>query len=390
MGYRFLTADRIYPVTSAPIDGGIVVMNGDIVEEILPANSVEKSKTEFFPGILIPGFINTHCHLELSHLKGVASTGTGLHAFLKDVLNHRNANEEIILQAIHEGDEYMWSNGIQAVGDICNKYDSFPTKERSRIRYYSFLEVFDFHSASLREQMIQNASEILSKVHGDVVAVPHASYSVSLELFSWLRQTYQPSKTISIHNQETKAEDELFLTGTGPFIDFFDHYKFPSHTSGGTKISAMEYILPHLKGEGRRLFVHNTHTSKKDIELAHRSFDQVYWTTCPNANLYIENELPQYKNFLETEAKMTIGTDSLTSNWQLSIWEEMKTILKLQSYIPFETALQWATINGAQALGYEKEMGSFEKGKKPGVVNINVVPMEGVVIDGGSVARRMV
>jgi cytosine/adenosine deaminase-related metal-dependent hydrolase len=71
---------------------------------------------------------------------------------------------------------------------------------------------------------------------------------------------------------------------------------------------------------------------------------------------------------------MTIGTDSLTSNWQLSILEEMKTISKYQSYIPFDTLLQWATLNGARALGMEQELGSIEAGKKPGLLLLTYDP----------------
>jgi cytosine/adenosine deaminase-related metal-dependent hydrolase len=63
----------------------------------------------------------------------------------------------------------------------------------------------------------------------------------------------------------------------------------------------------------------------------------IFWATCPNANLYIENRLPDYKIFLDADAIVTIGTDSLTSNWQLSIWEEIKTIRKYQSFVKLES-----------------------------------------------------
>ena len=75
---------------------------------------------------------------------------------------------------------------------------------------------------------------------------------------------------------------------------------------------------------------------------------------------------------MDADAKMTIGTDSLTSNWQLSILDEMKTIAKYQSYIPFETIIRWATLNGAEALGFEKDLGSLEVGKTPGLNLLNL------------------
>jgi aminodeoxyfutalosine deaminase len=114
--------------------------------------------------------------------------------------------------------------------------------------------------------------------------------------------------------------------------------------------------------------VHNTLSTRDDVRAAQNQLGQSFWVSCPNANLYIENRLPNYQVFLDTDATVCIGTDSLTSNWQLSIWEEMKAIARYQSYVPFQTMLRWATLNGARALGFEQEIGSIEPGKTPGLV----------------------
>jgi cytosine/adenosine deaminase-related metal-dependent hydrolase len=84
-----------------------------------------------------------------------------------------------------------------------------------------------------------------------------------------------------------------------------------------------------------------------------------------------------YQHFIDRGARVTIGTDSLTSNWQLSVFEEMRTIARYQSYVPFDTLLKWATINGAQALGFEDELGTIEVGKTPGIVNLSSDPNDG-------------
>ena len=125
--------------------------------------------------------------------------------------------------------------------------------------------------------------------------------------------------------------------------------------------------------------MHNTLSTDQDIAAAQKWSNHVYWATCPNANLYIENRLPNYKYFIESNAKLTIGTDSLTSNWQLSVWEEIKTISRYQSYIDFPTLIQWATKNGAEALGMEDKLGTIEIGKTPG---INLVELELIKEDG--------
>jgi aminodeoxyfutalosine deaminase len=130
--------------------------------------------------------------------------------------------------------------------------------------------------------------------------------------------------------------------------------------------------MENMNPQQRTLFVHNTMTRPEDIAAAQAWSDRVYWATCPNANLFIENRLPNYRHFLEASARMTIGTDSLTSNWQLSVLEEMKTIARYQSYVPVETLLRWATLNGAEALGFDADLGSIEVGKRPGLNLLNL------------------
>ena len=147
------------------------------------------------------------------------------------------------------------------------------------------------------------------------------------------------------------------------------------------------YALTHMNPAQRTLFVHNTLSNRADIEAAQNWSNQVYWATCPNANLYIENRLPDYSAFLDKEARMTIGTDSLTSNWQLSILEEIKTIARYQSYVPFPTLLRWATLNGAEALGFADTLGSLEVGKTPGILQLQGFSPKGQILNTASVRR---
>ena len=94
---------------------------------------------------------------------------------------------------------------------------------------------------------------------------------------------------------------------------------------------------------------------------------------CPNANLYIENTLPPVEMLIKNNCSITLGTDSIASNWSLNILDEMKTLQNHFSFLSLEKLLQWATVNGARALQMDKIFGSFEKGKKPGIVLIENV-----------------
>ncbi len=390
MSMRYLSADWIYPVSSPRIEHGVIVMEGEKIIDITTRTNVDPGKIEYHKGIIIPGFINTHCHLELSHLKGRIATGTGLLEFIKGVVSLREVPQQEIDEAIVIADNYMWSQGIQAVGDICNKKDTFSVKRRSRIKYYSFVEMFDFLQDHRTDELTKGYKEAYAEAPHPKSAVPHAPYSVSPTLYRQINQFNSGKVTVSIHNQELQAEEDLFRNGNGGFIDFYKNFGLNIDHFQKTGNSSLHSVLEYLDPSQRTLFVHNTLTTADDIKEAQSWSNNVFWSTCPNANLYIENKLPNYSSFINAGSKMTIGTDSLTSNWQLSMLEEMKTISKYQSFIPFDTLLQWATINGAEALGMEDHFGSLENGKHPGVILLTFNPEKDKLTDSSVEIRRLI
>lgn len=372
MKVRKISANKIHTISGEVLENGVLVINPN--NKILAVDKLEDhdpSGIEMYEGEIIPGLINTHCHLELSHLKGAAATGTGLLPFLNAVVSLRNYPEEEILQAIQDGDEEMREGGIVAVGDICNKLDTAETKRNSSIQYHSFVEMFDFMQDSMTQKTFDDYMKVYegqADGNGNVKsAVPHAPYTVSKELFRKINQVNKAGQTVSIHNQETVHEDNLFLHKQGGFLDFYKGFNFSLDHFNPTGQTSIHYAMENMDSNCKTLFVHNTMTGPEDIQAAKAWNKKVYWATCANANLYIENRMPNYRHFIEQNAKMTIGTDSLTSNWKLSVLDEMKTILKYQSYLDFETVLKWATLNGAEALGFEDKLGSLEVGKSPGI-----------------------
>lgn len=372
-----ISADYIFPVATDPIKEGVIVLddNGKILS-IDERKDHDAASLEIHKGVIVPGFVNTHCHLELSHMKNKVATGTTLIPFISSVVKFRDIPQEEIDAAIEKADQEMYDNGIVAVGDICNKLDTAAIKTKSPIRYYSFIEMFDFLQESWAATEFEKYKTVYdgqSSSNGNQKSVvPHAPYSVSKNLFQLINEVNENNSTVSIHNQETPAENEFFEKKTGGFIDFYKNFQIPITDWNPIGKPSIHYALANMNPNVRTLLVHNTMCTSDDISAAHQWSDKVYWATCANANLYIENRLPNYQLFLDANAKMTIGTDSLTSNWQLSVLDEMKTISKYQSYVSFETLLRWATLNGAEALGYEKDLGSLEIGKTPGLNLLNL------------------
>ena len=359
---RYLTSDIIFTAFSSPIYDGVIVVDDDgKIADLLDDNQqIDSANLEYFKGALCPGFINTHCHLELSHLQGELAPKTGLPHFINSIGQIRKASQRRKDDALKLADIQMYNNGIVAVADISNTADSFSSKANSAIYYYTFIELFSSNPHKA-EEVFERGLKLSELCNTPNSLTPHANYSVSLPLFEKIRH-HNKGEIISIHSQETSEEDTMFLNGTGKLLSQLiakDFFKYTGKT-------ALQSTLPLLP-ESPILLVHNTFTKKEDMTEAISNFDKLYWCTCPKANLYIENQLPNYQQFIDAQVKMTIGTDSLASNDTLSILEEMKTI---QSYVSLDLLMEWACKNGAEFLGLDA-LGTLKKGKMPGINYIN-------------------
>jgi cytosine/adenosine deaminase-related metal-dependent hydrolase len=379
MSYRKLKADHLFTGTEMLSSDKVLITksNGEIVEIVGEENA--GGDVEIFKGILSPGFINAHCHLELSHMKGLIPERTGLVDFVFKVVTERHFEDEEILSAIEKAEDEMIQNGIVAVGDICNNILTLPQKQKGRLAYYNFIEAsgwlptiakprFERSLHIYKEFSILNSQfSILNSI------VPHASYSVSKQLWKLIAPYFQ-NRVVSIHNQETLFEDELFIQGSGDFVRMYELMNIDNSHHQPTKKSSLQSYYYNLSKAPSIILVHNTFTRQEDIDFVkeNRSAEQlVSFCLCANANKYIEDALPPIKMIMQNNCNIILGTDSLASNWSLSLLDEMKTIKKNFPAVPLDEMLKWATINGAKALQMDKQLGSFEKGKKPGVICVS-------------------
>ena len=273
----------------------------------------------------------------------------------------------------------MLQNGIVAVGDICNNTLTIAQKRKGRLQYHNFIEASGFPPA-VAEQRFKRAVDIYNSYATVGYAnsiVPHAPYSVSPDMFGMINN-FPDNNLLTIHNQETAAENELFKNGTGDFLRLFKKMGIDISFFRSSVKSSLQTYLPYFKKNQSLLLIHNVCTSVEDFEFAKLStinhqLSTVFFCLCPNANLYISNTLPDVNMLMQQTDNIVLGTDSLASNDHLSIFEEIKTLQKHFPHLELVTLLQWATINGSRALQLDKSVGSFEKGKKPGVVLIEGV-----------------
>ncbi len=390
MSYRKLKADYLFDGFKMHKDKVLICAQDGVIESVVNEEQAGEG-LEKLSGILSPGFINCHCHLELSYLKGLIVEKKGLVDFVLSVVKSRNLKEEIKLDAMYSAESEMQKSGIVAVGDICNSTDTRILKSEKRLDYYNFIELLGWAPglALSRYENAKKSAALFIESGADEKHLslnPHAPYSVSDDLWDLMKNDFL-HKTITIHNQESTAENEYFVSGSGDLTRMYALMKMDSHHFNAPGTRSLAHYLPKLKTATHILLVHNTYTNEADITEALSQRESLFFCLCPNANLYIEDRVPEIPLFLKHKIEMVLGTDSLASNHQLNILEEMKTIKNSFPLIPTSELLLWATSNGAKVLSFDKNLGDFKKGKKPGVVLIENTS-EGDITE-ASTSRRL-
>lgn len=376
---RFIKATQIFDGKQYLPAGKVLVMgNGAYIKDIISETEVEESIIESFDGIITPGFVNTHCHLELSHLKNKIAQHTGIVDFGLGVMKHRNeATAEMQEECMRLADAEMKAAGIVAIGDISNSNSSIKAKKNSDLYYHTFVELIALNPKRadlVMEQGVQLLQEYDQNGLSASLA-PHAPYTASVELIeAVIKECRKNSKPTSIHSQESKAENAFFQSKSGDYVRMYQTLNIPIDYFAASGKSSLQTVINGFDKSVNTLLVHNTFSSEEDISIAQKALHQLYWCLCPKANLYIENTLPDVNLLVSKNCRLTIGTDSLASNNTLSVIDEINVLLKYFPEIPFENLLKAATFNGAEFLGIEDQFGTLEKNKKPG---INLIERKG-------------
>jgi len=392
---RRISAQYIFPLLSAPMKRGIIELDedGTILNLIETDGKLAESESlEFYGGVIVPGFVNAHCHLELSHLKNKFSESEDLADFLEQMIcKTKNHSDTEIQNAIHLADSQMWHEGIVAVADISNSDASFETKSFSSIEYHTFVEIFNVYSQKAFQELEKgkNLLETAKKKGIRASLSHHAPYSMSRELLQMMKEFIEQEKSFfSIHFLEGQSENELFRNRSGSISDTFQRYGISLDDLIFEQKSCSESILPFLP-KTRGFFVHNTHATEKDVECFQNHNPEHFFVLCPQANLFIEKKLPDIKLLASKSSNICIGTDGLTSNRKLSILAEIRQILESCPEQNFANVLTWACLGGARALGIENRFGKLEVGLKPGILLIEPFDFQRMTLLPESQVKRL-
>ena len=352
-----------------------VAEDGTIIDVHRVSNLDSCASVEFFPGILIPGMVNAHCHLELSYLHGAIAEGGGFATFAREIGRVRgNFSDEERRHAASVADARMWEEGVEAVADIANDELVMDIKDKSKIEYHTFFELF-----GLCNDNISTLQDTASR-HNLSHATPHSTYSVQDTPFKRLCNS---APGISLHFLESDDETALY-THQGSLWEWYQrmgwecdflHYGSPT-----------ERVVQSMPSDKRLLLVHGTRTTKEDVSrIDDHMADNATWVLCPESNRYISRLTPPIAMLRNMGANIAIGTDSLASARSLSMIEN----LRMFDNIPLNELLCYATINGAKALGIDDIKGSITQGKRPGLVVIEGVDMRNMSLTEESIAHRV-
>ena len=334
------------------------------------------ASVEFYPGILIPGMVNAHCHLELSYLRGAIAEKSGFAGFARAIGAVRNDfTSEERLHAASVADAQMWEQGIEAVIDIANDDMVMPVKERSRIEYLTLFEVF-----GLTTQHVDNHKNMASKWTQSSIT-PHSTYSLQDATFR--NAVNENNSIVSIHLLESKAEIELYQR-QGSLWEWYERMgwecDFLSYASPAKR------IVESIAHDKRVVLVHGCEATSDDVKSIDKHFTApATWALCPESNRYISDAKPPVEMLRSMGSHIAIGTDSLASARELSMIENMR----LLGDIPLAEMLTWATKNGAEAMGLSSKIGTIEVGKSPGLVLVEDVDLHNMRLTPQSRTHRI-
>lgn len=365
----------VVPISAPPIrDGWVVVDRGRVVDVGTRgtggAGTAHRVERDLGHVILMPGLVNAHTHLELSHLRRAVAPASSFVMWVRQLLAARreypDPRDPVILRGAADAIEEAVRTGTAVVGDISNTLVTFELLARSPLSAVLFYELIGFNLDN-PDAFVERAVDELRALRPMGTVRPalaaHAPYSVARSLFHAIRKATEHHQLgpHSVHLAESPEEVQFIRAAAGPWRTLLEELGAwdPSWTAPG--VSPVEY-LDDNGFLGGALVVHGVQMSANDLaRVAARGATLV---TCPRSNTHTATGTPPVERFYASGVRVAIGTDSLTSTPDLNMFSELAALRALAPAVPASRLLDSATRQGAAALGFEADYGSIEPGKR--------------------------
>lgn len=366
-------AQYVLPISAPPIvDGVVAVERGRIAYVGTAAHAPSAKLEDLGDVILLPGLVNAHCHLELTAMRGFLED-LDFRSWILRLTSSKRAvmSREMLLDAARYGIAEGVRHGITTFADTCDSGVSFDAMLDSRVRGVMYQEVFgpdpEQCGASLAE--LRGKVERMRPLQTPLVRVgvsPHAPYTVSDSLFSAVSQyARSESLPIAIHIAESQAEHDLIANAAGPFADGLRARNIGVAPRARTPIGLLEKLDVLA---ARPLLIHCIRVD--DADVAHIAAAHCAVAHCPASNAKLGHGIAPLSTLLEAGIPVGIGSDSVASNNRMDLLDESRLAALMHRArqrdfreISGRTVLTLATLEGARALGIEREIGSLEVGK---------------------------
>ena len=301
---RIVSARSVVPVDRPSIAEGAVALDDDGTVRMVGPRAAVCAAFSALPeeraeGVLVPGLINAHCHLELSALANTVPGGGGFIAwaqrFLKTVGETPRERRRV---AAREAAAAAVRLGTAAIGDVGNTLDAAPAIGEARLHGVLFHELLGSREATTGDALADAARE---RAQAEVAAswpenlgyvrAPHAPYSVGPDL---MRRIFAAAATeqraTSIHVAEDEEELKLLRDGTGAWPAMLAAMGIDAAARAPGK-APVEYLasLGAFDGGAPPLLVHMVHAGADDRRLAREAGATV--VLCPRSNLHIGGQL---------------------------------------------------------------------------------------------------
>lgn len=364
MGRVTIATSWVVPVDRPPIRDGRVVVEGDRVAWVGPASdpaAPEGPVRDLGPGVLLPGLVNAHTHLELSHLEGVAPLGRGFVPWVEGVVAARaGADEEEVAARTAEAITSLEKRGTAAVGDVSNRLAHLDVLGESRLRAVVFLEVLAWDPARAAETEGWADERLAAARRHDRVQVrlaAHAPHSVSPEL---LRRLVARGGIGALHLAESPEESRFLASGDGAWAEFLvrrglgDVPFAPPGTSPVRYADDLGLLHPGL------VAAHGVQVDAADREILARR--GVFVVLCPRSNRNLGAGTADVPALLAAGVRLCLGTDSLASVDTLDVLDDAVFLARQFPGLDPAALVRMATAGGAEALGLE-DLGTLAPGQ---------------------------
>ena len=387
---RLYRARRVLPMSSPSIeDGGIAVRGSEILAverwDDLCREHPGALREDLGEVILLPGLINAHCHLDYTMMRGAIFAGESFSAWIQR-LNaiRRSLDQSDYLEAIAQGLEELREWGCTTVLNIESFPELVPFLPSSPLRTWWFLEVMDVRSRLQSGEALAGAIRFFEQAGegmGGFGISPHAPYTASSDLYSLVKLYGEKYRLpICTHLSESEEEMAMFARRDGALHDFLHTIGRSMEDCGGT--TPVQLVLGNGLVPTGSLLVHMNILTEEDRDLLRASAGSYPVIHCPRTHQYFDRPPFDLNFFQQCDIPVLLGTDSLASNQNLNMFDEMRVMADSFPELDPLRILSMASILPAAAIGRRGRLGELSAGA---VADFLAVPDEG----GGNIAGQV-